>query len=376
MSQGIHGRDCYLVREEHTPERAAFPVIDAHNHLWGVWDTVDRIVHVMDEVEVAAYCDLTANITIEWGSGGYVLGAGDMQDFQRKCAGRYPGRFYGFTTATFARPVSEPLFSDPMQFVEETIAALRDDVGRGACGLKILKELGLGYRDSSGRLIAADDERLAPIWDEAGRLGIPVLIHQSDPFGFFQPNTPENEHFATLERYPDWAFSDPRFPSKLDLLQRRDNLLRNHPGTTFLLPHVANYAENLGYVAALLAKCPNAYVDFSARMDELGRQPYTAREFVVRFQDRVYFGTDMPASVEMYRCHFRFLETFDEYFEPPYYDGTFSGARWHVCGLGLPGGVLKKIYYQNALKLIPGLGALVGSQAGWSSSGGSDGQVG
>ena len=362
MSHGIHGRDCYLVREDHTPERAAFPVIDAHNHLWAAWDTVDDIVRVMEEVGVAAYCDLTSNITIRWGGGGYVLGAGDIEDFRRECAERHPGRFYGFTTATFARPFDEPLFSDPRRFVEETIETLQADVRRGACGLKILKELGLRYRDASGQLISVDDERIAPVWDEAGRLGIPVLIHQSDPYGFFQPNTPENEHYETLQRYPDWAFSHPAFPSKADLIRRRDYLLGNHPGTTFLLPHVANYAENLGYVASLLDRYPNAYVDFSARMDELGRQPYTAREFLIRYQDRVYFGTDMPASVEMYRCHFRFLETYDEFFEPPYYDGTFGRARWHVCGLGLPQDVLRKIYSGNALKLVPGLRASLGSR--------------
>jgi len=364
LSQGVDGRECYLVREDHTPERAAFPVIDAHNHLWAAWGSVEQIVSVMDEVGVAAYCDLTSNVTIRWGGGGYILGAGDVEDFRRNCTGNHPGRFYGFTTATFARPFDEPLFSDSRQFVDETIETLRDDVRRGACGLKILKELGLRYRDASGQLIGVDDERIAPVWEEAGRLGIPVLIHQSDPYGFFQPNTPQNEHYETLRRYPDWAFSGTQFPSKMSLLRRRDNLLCNHPHTTFLLPHVANYAENLAYVGSVLDLYPNAHIDLSARMDELGRQPYTAREFLLRYQDRVYFGTDMPASVEMYRCHFRFLETYDEHFEPPYYDGTFGRARWHVCGLGLPADVLEKIYCGNALKLIPGLRALVGSRIG------------
>lgn len=355
MARGIHGRDCYLVREDHIPEQAAFPVIDAHNHFWTGWEAVGDAVRVMDQAGVAMLCDLTANIRIRWGDGGYTLEQGDLGDFIAACSTAHAGRFYAFTTATLARPFDRPLFSDADRFVAETIDTLRDDVRRGARGLKVLKELGLRYRDASGRLIAADDERLAPIWEEAGALGIPVLIHQSDPYGFFEPATPRNEHYETLQRYPDWAFGDSRYPRKLELLRRRDNLVRNHPDTTFMLPHVANFAEDLAYVAALLDECPNAYVDFSARMDELGRQPYSARAFFVRFQDRIYFGTDMPASVEMYRCHFRFLETYDEHFEPPYYDGSFGSARWCVCGLGLPRQVLRKIYYGNALKIVPGL---------------------
>jgi predicted TIM-barrel fold metal-dependent hydrolase len=356
------GRDCYLFREEHVPTKAAFPVVDAHNHLWAAWEKVDDVVRVMDEVGVVAYCDLTSNITVNWGEGGYVPGAGDIAQFRENCANRFPGRFYGFTAATFARPYDEPLFADATAFVEETIRILRDHVHRGARGLKILKELGLRYRDAGGELIFADDERLAPVWEEAGRLGIPVLIHQSDPYGFFQPATPDNEHYQTLKRYTDWAFEDPSYPRKMELLRRRDNLLRNHPGTTFMLPHVANFAENLGYVSRLLDDHPNAYTDFSARLDELGRQPYSAREFLIRYQDRVTFGTDMPPSLDVYRCHFRFLETFDEFFVPPDYDGTFGHYRWHIHGLGLPAETLEKIYYANALKLVPGLEADVGDR--------------
>jgi hypothetical protein len=352
----------YLHRATHVPQRARFPVVDAHNHLWAAWQTVDGVVDVMDEVGVAAYADLTANISISWSDGGYILGEGELQQFFDHCTGRYPGRFYGFTTATFAGSVDQPLFVDGDAFVARTIGALRDHVARGARGLKILKELGLSYRDGSGCLIRVDDERLAPIFDEAGRLGVPVLMHQSDPYGFFEPVTPENEHYGTLQKFPTWSFADPSFPRKQELLERRDRVLREHPDTTFMLPHVANFPENLGYVAELLDQHPNVFIDFSARIDELGRQPYSAREFLIQYQDRVYFGTDMPASARMYRCYFRFLETYDEYFVPPDYDGTFERFRWHIYGLGLPDGVLRKIYYQNALRIIPGLAVDLGDR--------------
>ncbi|MCF7854509.1 MAG: amidohydrolase family protein [Candidatus Pacebacteria bacterium] len=347
--------NCFLVHDEHVPDRARFPVVDAHNHLWAAWEAVDKVVDVMDEVGVACYCDLTTNIRLQWAEGGYVFQPGDISDFFNHAVTRYPHRFYGFTMASLARPVTEPLFRDAGDFVEECVATLNDHVRRGARGLKVLKELGLRYRDGDGNLIHLDDERLAPIWEEAGRLGVPVLMHQSDPVGFFQPVRPENEHYDSLQKYPSWSFFGPEFPSKKELIERRDRVVRNHPGTTFLLPHVANYAEDLAYVGALLDRNPNVFIDFSARCDELGRQPYSAREFLITYQDRVYFGTDMPASVEMYRFYFRFLETCDEYFIPPDYDGTFGRHRWRVHGLGLPDDVLRKIYFANALDLIPGL---------------------
>ncbi len=348
--------DCYLFREEHIPRRSKYPCIDAHNHLWAAWETIGQVVNVMDEAGVMAYCDLTANIQIWWGDGGYKIGPGDFSAFLEACEKPWPGRFFGFTAATFAVPADQPLFTDAEAFVHQTIELLHRHVALGARGLKILKELGMRYRDGAGNLIAVDDERLTPIWEECGRLGIPVLIHQSDPYGFFMPPTAENEHADSLKKYPDWSFCDTsRFPRKEELLARRDRLVRNHPGTTFLLPHVANFAENLAYVARLLDENPNVCIDFSARIDELGRQPYSARAFLIAYQDRVCFGTDMPASPEMYSCYFRFLETFDEYFIPPDYDGTFGRHRWRIHGLGLPDEVLRKIYYENALRLIPGL---------------------
>jgi predicted TIM-barrel fold metal-dependent hydrolase len=264
--------------------------------------------------------------------------------------------------SAFAHPADTPLFSDHKRFVEECISTLNDHVTKGARGLKILKELGLHYRDSSGNLISCNDDRLAPIWEEAGRLNIPVLIHQADPAGFFEPVTPDNEHYESLIKFPSWSFADPKFPRKIELLKRRDDLVRKHPGTKFILPHFGNYAENIQYVSDLLDECPNAYIDFSARLDELGRQPYSTREFFIKHQDRIIFGTDMPAnidsSVEMYRTYFRFLETFDESFYSPDYDGTFERARWPICGIGLPRDVLKKIYYENIIKIIPSLGTV------------------
>jgi predicted TIM-barrel fold metal-dependent hydrolase len=350
--------NCHLVRQEHIPTRAACPVIDAHNHLWGQWDQVDQYVRIMDEVGVVQYADLTSNLDLKFVPGGYEFAPADIETFFTRCADRHPGRFFGFTVATFSRSVNQPLFNDANAFAEETVALLERHVVRGARGLKILKELGLHYRDGAGQLIAVDDPRLSPIWDAAGKLGIPVLLHQADPLGFFDPATPDNEHYDSLLKYPSWNFADTtRFPRARTILAQRDRLLARHPRTVFILAHAAGLSEDLGEVARILDTYPNACIDFSARLDELGRQPYTTREFMIRYQDRILFGTDMPPTLDMYRCYFRFLETFDEYFFPPDYDGTFRRARWAIYGIGLPPATLESIYFKNALRLIPGLKA-------------------
>jgi uncharacterized protein len=338
--------------------KAAYPVIDAHNHLWGNWQ-MDRIVRTLDEVGVVQYCDLTANVKIEFSGGGYVIHPGSINDFIQYCAEKYPGRFYCFTMSGFASSVSQPLFTDHRQFIDEFINTLHAHVKLGAKGLKVLKELGLRYRDSSGNIIFCDDERLFPVWEEAAKLKIPVLIHQADPTGFFEPINPENEHFESLTKYPGWSFADSRFPRKQELLVKQENLIRKHRNTTFILPHFANMAENIAYVSRLMDENPNVYLDFSARIDELGRQPYTSRDFFIRYQDRIIFGADMPAdidsSADMYRTYFRFLETYDEGFYSPDYDGTFEQARWTISGIGLPKEVLKKVYHENIMRLIPSL---------------------
>jgi hypothetical protein len=163
-------KTCFLIREETPLQRARFPVIDAHNHLWGKWGALSDVVKAMDKVGVAIYCDLTSNVSLTWGGGGYLIKPGDIDHFFRECVGRYPNRFYGFTTATLTPPPGPPLFNDAKEFVERTITMLRDHVARGARGLKVLKELGLRYRDGQGNLIPCDDERLAPIWEEAAAL--------------------------------------------------------------------------------------------------------------------------------------------------------------------------------------------------------------
>jgi predicted TIM-barrel fold metal-dependent hydrolase len=345
---------------DNTPSRARFPVIDAHNHLFGDLPA-GQLVQGLDEAGVRVFLNVTGNVRLPYDESGYTIEPRDLGIYLDNYCRAYPGRFAAFTMSDFARWDDFTLFrspenpeGSPERWVDLCIRHLEEDVERGALGLKVTKELGLQFRDNDGSMLPVDDRRLFPIWRRAGQLNIPVLIHTSDPLGFFLPVDADNEHYQSLQEFVDWSFHDAEF-SKQQLLEQRDRLVAEHPDTRFLCPHVANFPEDLDYVSRFLDGHPNAWIDISARIDELGRQPYTAREFIIKYQDRILFGADMPPRPDIYRCYFRFLETRDEYFEYPDYTGRWGHTRWRIYGLGLPDKVLKKIYHENALRLIPGL---------------------
>jgi len=227
--------------------------------------------------------------------------------------------------------------------------------------------LGLYLRDGGpdGPLVKVDDPRFDPMWETCAALNWPVGIHTSDPEAFFLPIDRFNERFEELNAHPDWSFHGKDFPSDRELQEARFRVLAKHPKTNFVVLHMGD-AENLGYISENLDKYPNMYVELGARIGELGRQPRTARKFFDKHQDRIMFGTDAiphgeeyPQQVfvdELYEIYYRFLETEDEYFDyapakiPPQ-------GRWKIDGLGLPESILKKVYHDNAAKLL-GLPAL------------------
>ena len=233
----------------------------------------------------------------------------------------------------------------------------------GAMGLKVLKTLGLYLRDGGpiGNARTVDDPRFDPMWEACGALGIPVAMHVGDPEAFFLPIDRFNERYEELSAHPDWSFHGKDFPAFKDVLSARDRVFARHPKTTFVALHVGHWAENLAAVGETLDKFPNVHVEIGARIGELGRQPRTSARFFDKYQDRILFGTDAvplgtetPQQVfgeELYRIYYRFLETEDEYFDyaparvPPQ-------GRWKIYGLGLPEPILRKVYHQNAERIL------------------------
>jgi predicted TIM-barrel fold metal-dependent hydrolase len=347
----------------HVPEtkvpRSRYPVIDIHSHLSiraksvngvGVGELMDflatpeTLLPVMDRKNIRIMVNLTG------GSGKGLNEA--IQKFQLP----HPDRFLTFTEPTWDR-ANQPGFAS---FQADEIVRAHH---AGARGVKVLKTLGLYLREniSEGPLVTIDDTRFDPMWEVCGSLGIPVAIHISDPEAFFLPTDRTNERFEELNNHPDWSFHGKDFPSNAELLEARNRVLAKHPKTQFIVLHVGNNSENLPYVSECIDRFPNMTVELAARVGELGRQPRMSRKFFDKYQDRIIFGTDAvpngtdtPQQVfgdELYEIYYRFLETEDEYFDyapapiPPQ-------GRWRIYGIGLPDGILKKVYYENAARLL------------------------
>lgn len=320
-----------LVVEETIITKPKFPVIDIHNHLRNL-DRTEEYLKVMDEAGVWKVVSLDGRSEDDF-----------YKEHLEASNSVAEERFIIFYRIDYSR-IDEPSYG------EHEADRLEQAVEVGLRGIKVSKSLGLRYRDASGELIRVDDPRLDPVWARAGQLGIPVLMHISDPKAFFTPIDRYNERYDELGAHPDWGFSGPEFPEKEELLQQRNRVFERHPNTTFIATHMANLPEELGRVSMWLEKYPNMYVDIDARISELGRQPYTARKFMIKHQDRILFGTDTAPNVEAYRVYYRFLETDDEYInaDPSHH----RQGRWRIYGLYLPDEVLEKIYNKNALKIF------------------------
>jgi len=336
------------VKETAVP-RARFPVIDFHTHVSRRRAQKSpvppaEIVKTMDAVNLRTMVNLTGG----WGDDL----AATIAEFDRA----FPRRFVSMTEPAWTR-ASEPGYA---KWQADEIATAKN---AGAVGVKVLKTLGLYLRDggTTGTLVKVDDPRFDPMWDACGRLGLPVAIHVGDPEAFFLPIDRFNERYEELHAHPDWSFHGKDFPAFKEILAARDRVFARHPKTTFVALHVGHWAENLAAVGEMLDRYPNVHVEIGARIGELGRQPRTAARFFDRYQDRVLFGTDaIPLGIEtpqqvfgeqLYGIYYRFLETEDEYFDyaparlPPQ-------GRWRIYGVGLPDRILRKVYNENAQRVL------------------------
>ena len=256
--------------------------------------------------------------------------------------------------------------SDP-EFFSKAPDMLEKAVNAGAIALKNLKQLGLTARDQEGKLIAIDDPRLFPIWERAGKLGIPVAFHTGDPVAFFKPWEPSNERWEELELHPEWSFADrSKYPPLEALFEQVNNVYRKFQGIQFVAVHVAGYSENIKEVSKWLDEMPNLWIDTAARIGELGRHTSSeGHDFFTRYQDRIMFGTDLAywsecdvqgagpcknftldEHREFYKIHWRYFQTTDRQFDHP----TPIQGKWKIDGIGIDEKALKKIYWDNAIK--------------------------
>ena len=325
-----------LVTKSTVLETPRFPVIDIHNHLGGGKSTLtpERVARYLAEMD-AAGVRTVVNLDGGWDQ--------NLKDTIAALDQTHPGRFATFALVNFNG-------IDDVDWSTREAQRLEESFKNGARGLKIDKRLGLIWRYQSGKLMPVDDPKLDPIWEMCAKHRRPVVIHVSDPAAFFTPLDRFNERWHELNQHPNWLFFGEKFPKREDILQQLHNVIEKHPQTTFVNTHFGNNAEDLAAVGRELDRYPNMLVDFDARISELGRQPYTARKFFIKYQDRILFGTDTTPRRDAFRIYYRFLETDDEYF-----DCSASHHRqgfWMIYGIFLPDEVLEKIYYKNADRLL------------------------
>jgi predicted TIM-barrel fold metal-dependent hydrolase len=327
-----------VVAPEHPVPRAKFPVVDSHSHLRITPEIIEQTIAEMNALNLQVLVNLTA-------------GSGDRlrQAVEAIRTSKYPDRFRVFANVNW-NGAGGPGWR------EREVAALEQAFKDGAIGLKVTKGLGLSEKKADGTRLKVDDPDLDPIWQTAARHNVPVIIHVADPAQFFEPIDYKNERWLEMALFfPGRQYPRDRYPSFEELAGERDRMFARNSKTRFINAHFGWHGNDLGRTAKHLDALPNVVLEVGAVLYEFGRQPRGSREFFIKYQDRVLFGKDAYEPSE-YPYYWRVFETTDEYFD--YYRDYH--AFWKLYGMGLPDNVLRKLYYQNALKVIPGL-----PQQGW-----------
>lgn len=321
-----------LVVPQHKPTKAKFPFIDVHNHQFDMpTANLQQLIAEMDKMNMA----VMVNLSGESGN--------KIKKSVNNIKTNYPNRFIVFANVNFSG-VGEQGWG------ESAAKQLEEDVKSGANGLKIYKSLGFAVKDNNGNRVTVDDPRLNPVWAKCAELKIPVIIHTADPKSFWDPVDEHNERWLEITTHPRRK-RGPNDPVPFEtLIEEQHRLFKNNPKTTFIAAHFGWYPNDLGKLGNLLNELPNVVVEFGAVIAELGRQPRAAKKFFEQYQDRILFGKDSWVPEE-YATYFRVLETEDEYF--PYHKKYH--AFWAMYGMGLPDSILKKVYYKNALRIIPNI---------------------
>jgi predicted TIM-barrel fold metal-dependent hydrolase len=334
--------------------RAKFPAIDFHVHAPELTtaEAYRNLIKLLDSIGMGAIANMNG-------------GTGHTLDAALKAGEPYRDRVATFMTFS-AEGINEPGW--PQKFAAEMERAFKG----GALGMKVFKALGTATTNPDGTFIQADDPRLDPIWAMAAKYDKPVMIHTSDSIGRFYPIGPKNERYEAglWKRAGDSSGNLFRTGPPHDVIEKaRENMHRKHPKTRFVNAHMAMLYYDPQKLASFLDRYPNADIELSATFQDLGRAPRLWREFIIKYQDRVLMGSDGTSSRgadEFWIPHWRCLETYDEYFYHPAQIRTAGGSpghgRWNISGLGLPDDVLRKVYYQNALRHLPALRASIEKQ--------------
>ncbi len=337
--------------------RAEKRIIDLHMHVSGSDDRIERAVKIMDAAGIGVGVNLSGDTTLPR------LGTVSRFAQNRERAARVaPRRFVHSMNLDYSR-------WDEPDWAEHAVRQIDEGHRQGAAGLKEYKRLGLSLRDAAGTLIAIDDPKLDPVWKRCGELGMPVSIHVADPKAFWEPYDETNERWTELKDHRSWWFGDPgKYPSREALLEARNRVIKKHPGTTFVCVHFGNNPEDIDWVDRALDEHPNMMVDVAARVPELGRHdPAKVRALFIKHQDRILFATDFMVydklilgsggdgagptdedAVNFYETHWRWFETDDREFAHM----TPIQGDWTIDAVGLPASVLRKIYFDNARKLL------------------------
>jgi len=306
-----------LVVEENLVPKAKYPVADIHSHQRANPENAEELIAEMDALNVQLLVNLSG------GSGEELRAA--LEAVRNT---PYPDRFFLFANVDWS--------DVGPGFGERAAAQLQADIEAGAIGLKVFKDLGMTAVKADGSRLHIDDPELDPVWELVGRMNVPVLIHTAEPPAFFETPDYTNERWLELALFPSRRNYDPDQVDFETLLAERDRMFKKHPNTRFIAAHFGYHAHDLKGAAEALDAIPNMYFDLSAVLYDFGRQPRAAREFFIETE---------------YPYYWRVFETADEYFD--YYRDYH--AYWKLYGMDLPDDVLRKIYYENALKVAPGL---------------------
>lgn len=323
-----------------TITKAAFPVIDVHTHAWQKDTDVQAWVKRMH----AANVETAVILSFETGAA--------FDDIIQRFAG-YPGKFQVWCGLDYTG------YNDPgSNWIDRSIAELERCQRKGATGVGELGDKGVGEyysRPVAGYGMHLDDARMQPLLKKCGALGMPVSVHIADPIWMYLPMDEQNDGLMNAYK---WRIDTSKegLLNHAQLLATFEAAVAQNPGTVFIACHLLNCSHDLAILGRMLDKYPNLYADITSRLKEVGTVPRYAKAFFEKYQDRLLYGSDAgydPAATldfatGIYQSTFRLLESADEHI----YEHNLYKYHWPLYGLDLSDGVLNKLYYANAAKIL------------------------